>query len=57
MPPSISQASKEPPIHDHAAVGMAEYTSIAAGMEAADRMIELDGRRWWEIDLKQDNAE
>ena len=34
-----------------------------AGLDALDqvgvdrRMIELDGRRWWEIDLKQDNAE
>ena len=27
-------------MRDHAAVGMAEYTSIAAGMEAADRMIK-----------------
>ena len=27
-------------MHDHAAVGMAEYTSIAAGMEAADRMVK-----------------
>ena len=33
------------------------YPAGARGPEAADRMIELDGRRWWEIDLKQDNAE
>ena len=33
------------------------YPAGSRGPEAADRMIELDGRRWWEIDLKQDNAE
>ncbi len=27
-------------MHDRAAVGMAEYTSIAAGMEAADKMVK-----------------
>ncbi len=31
------------------------YPAGSRGPEAADRMIELDGRRWWEIDLKQDD--